>query len=76
MADGTDILFRIAARLGIRAEELAPYMDATLSICGEALDEGECVELMTFGTLCPTPEGVAFHPHPSLLPAATAEEGP
>lgn len=70
MAGSDDILQRVASRLGIRAEELVPYMDAMLAICGDALRDGECVELMTFGTLCPAPERDAFQAHPSLLAAA------
>lgn len=68
MASASDILHRTASRLGIDARELQPYMEAMLDICATALDRGDCVELMTFGTVCPTAEGEAFRPHPSLLP--------
>ncbi|MFA6233414.1 MAG: hypothetical protein WC824_04395 [Bacteroidota bacterium] len=68
MANASDILHRTALRLGLDPVELQPYMDAMLAICAEALDHGECVELMTFGTLCPASDGDAFRPHASLFP--------
>ncbi|MDX9758291.1 MAG: hypothetical protein RBU27_03940, partial [Bacteroidota bacterium] len=68
MAYSADILHRIAARLGLEATELQSYVDAMLEICVEAVDRGECVELMTFGVLCPTDDALMFRPHPSLLP--------
>jgi len=67
MANAADILHRIAARLGIDPRELQPYMDNMLEICASALDRGDCVELMTFGTVCPAADSDAFQPHPSLL---------
>jgi hypothetical protein len=68
MANASDILQRTASRLGIDPRELQSYMEAMLDICATALDQGDCVELMTFGTVCPTADGDAFRPHPSLLP--------
>ncbi len=73
MANATDILHRTAARLGLDPQELQPYMDAMLAICSTALDQGECVELMTFGTLCPASDSEAFRPHPSLFPPASEQ---
>ena len=70
MANTADILHRIAARLGLEVTELRPYSDAMLEICETALDGGGCVELMTFGTVCPTPDGLHFRAHASLLPLA------
>jgi len=71
MANASDILERTAGRLGLDPQELQPYMDALLAICAEALDAGECVELMTFGTLCPATDAEAFRPHSSLFPPAS-----
>ncbi|MBE0644589.1 MAG: hypothetical protein IH600_10965 [Bacteroidetes bacterium] len=68
MATAADILHRTAARLGLDPQELQPYMDAMLTICADALDSGECVELMTFGMLCPASDSEAFRPHSSLFP--------
>lgn len=70
MVNSSDILQRTASRLGLDPAELAPYMDALLALCAEALDRGESIELMTFGTLSPTGDGEAFRPHPSLFPAS------
>ena len=76
MADSDDILRLTASRLGLPETELASYMDAMLFLCAEALDEGECVELMTFGTLCPASDEKAFRPHASLFPPPPPEDGP
>lgn len=45
-------------------------MDALLELSSDSLDRGECIELMTFGTLCPLSDDEAFRPHPSLFPPA------
>jgi nucleoid DNA-binding protein len=73
MAGSKDILQRTAARLGLDPAELQPYMDAMLVICADALDRGDCVELMTFGTICPSSDEEAFRPHNSLFPPPSAE---
>ncbi len=74
MANATDILHRTAARLGFDPQELQPYMDAMLDLCATTLDSGECIELMTFGTLCPTSDSDAFIPHSSLFPPTQETE--
>lgn len=48
-------------------------MDAMLAICSDALDSGDCVELMTFGTLCPASDTEAFLPHASLFPPSNEQ---
>ncbi|MFZ1729780.1 MAG: hypothetical protein WBQ23_06245 [Bacteroidota bacterium] len=73
MANASDILHRTASRLGIDPQELRPYMDAMLAICSDALDSGDCVELMTFGTLCPASDTEAFLPHASLFPPSNEQ---
>lgn len=69
MANSADILHRLAARLGLEITELRHYVDAMNLICRDMLDRGEGIELMTFGALSPTADGLLFRPHPSLLPS-------
>jgi nucleoid DNA-binding protein len=74
MANASDILHRTASRLGLDPQELRPYMDAMLALCSDALDSGDCVELMTFGTLFPASDSEAFRPHASLFPPAQEQQ--
>ena len=74
MAALQDIAIRTAARLGMDAHQLQPYVDALLAIVLEARQQGDEVELMTFGILRDDPDGEAFLPHASLLPPDGEEQ--
>ncbi|MDT8325226.1 MAG: hypothetical protein RRA94_14030 [Bacteroidota bacterium] len=74
MASLTDISLRTAAKIGMDAAEIQPYVDAMLAIVDEARRRGEEIELMTFGTIRPDGVKPAFQPHASLLPPDEEEE--
>jgi nucleoid DNA-binding protein len=74
MASLTDISLRTAAKIGMHADEVQPYLEAMLAIVEEAQRRGEDIELMTFGTLRVEAQQRTFHPHASLLPPDVEEE--
>jgi len=46
----SELISRVALRLGISPEAVGPILEATLDEIYEALKHGECVSLRNFGT--------------------------
>ncbi|PLX23906.1 MAG: hypothetical protein C0600_13895 [Ignavibacteria bacterium] len=73
MATLRDILQRTAANIGMDDQELEPFAVAMMQVLQQSHEQGEDVELMTFGTLLHEKGSVRFRPHNSLFPPREEE---